>query len=176
MGGWLSLVLAGIFTEDLEEKAIAQCAVAPLLYKRYVDDIVVIWNRLKGHFSLLLDSLNSQHPNIVLTVEEERNGSLPFLDLLITRPKGAHQYSLVIFRKPTHLNRYIDFCSAHPESLKKNLFTNLVLHAKRLLRQHLKQLSAEISFLYHTFTKQANGYPKITVNKWLRAFERELEQ
>ncbi len=83
MGGHLSPVLAGIFMEDFQEKALFLLHALPLLYKRYVDDILIIWDLLKGPYTVLLDVMNGLHLNIALTPEEELHGALPFLDLLI---------------------------------------------------------------------------------------------
>ncbi len=124
--------------EDLEQRAISACPAAPRLFKRFVDDILVIWDLENGPYTILLDILNSQHSDINLTVEEELNGSLPFLDIIITRPDTTkvpvpRKYSLGIYRKPTHSNRYVHFSSAHPFSLKRNIVRGLWLHVKRLL-------------------------------------------
>ncbi len=122
MGGRLSPVLAGIFMEEIEERALAACPVKPRLYKRYVDDVVVVWDSETGTYHMLLDLLNAQHSDITLTIEEEVAGSLPFLDLLITRPTFSETlrcaYSLAIYCKPMHGNRYIHFESLHPFTLK----------------------------------------------------------
>ncbi len=86
MGGRLSPVLARIFMEHLEETSLNLCPVAPLLYKHYVDDIILIWDLAKGAYMVLLEIMNAQNPNINLMVEEENHGVLPFLDLNITCP------------------------------------------------------------------------------------------
>ncbi len=129
MGGRLSPVLACIFMEDLEERAIQMCLVAPRLYKCYVNDIVVIWDLLKGPYSLLLDILNEQNLSIHLTAEDEQNGSLPFLDLLITRPgytgSTKRPYSLAVFQKPTHSDQYVHYKSAHPPTMKRAILRGL---------------------------------------------------
>ncbi len=149
MGSRLSPVLAGIFMEEVEEKALAQYPVPPLLYKRFVDDILVIWDIQNGPYSILLDLLNSQHQDINLTAEEEINGKLPFLDLLITRPDMSQKrpYSLEVYRKPTHGNRYIHFKSDHPFNMKKTVLRGLWLRAQRLLKNHPLQLAKELRFL-----------------------------
>ncbi len=184
MGGHLSPVLAGIFMEELECKALDACPVKPRLYKRFVDDIFVVWDLRNGSYNILLDLLNAQHPSITLTVEEEIRGRLPFLDLQISRPIWTDQvggnsilsrpFSLEVYRKPTHGNRYVNFHSAHPFSLKRKVFRGLWLRARRLLRNHPKKLALELCYLRRTYTNDANGYPDVIVRKWLRQFEREL--
>ncbi len=176
MGGRLSPVLAGIFMENLEEKALLTCPIRPRLYKRFIDDIFLIWNSQEGPYDVLLDIMNDQHPDIHLTVEEEENGSIPFLDLRIQCPVTVddvvkHPFSLSIYRKPTHGNRYINFKSAHPFALKRNVLRGLWLQANCLLKNHPKQRSLEIAYLMRTFTSEANGYPRVVIRCWLRGFQ-----
>ena len=61
MGSPLSPAIADIFMVDLEEKAIAGAGedIAPSVWKRYVDDILSVVKRNKGH--LLQEHLNAQH-------------------------------------------------------------------------------------------------------------------
>ncbi len=176
MGGRLSPVLAGIFVEDLEETALAACPIAPLLYKRYVDDIVVVWNLLLGPYTVLLDIMNEQNANIVLTAEEEHHGSLAFLDLMITRPDTSLgcPYSLAMHRKDTHSHRFLHFRSSNPFSQKQSLFRSLLIHAHRLLGNHPISLASELRYLKKTFTSAHNEYPDVVICKWLNSFQREL--
>ncbi len=176
MGGRLSPVLARIFMEDLEETALAACLMAPLLYKQYVDDIVVVWNLLLGPYTVLLDLLNEQHGDIVLMAEEERHGSLPFLDLMITRPDTSvgHPYSLAMYRKDTHSHRYLHFLSSNPFSQKHSLFCSLLIRAHHLLKNHPASLTFELRYLRRTFTLAHNGYPDAVIHKWFNTFQREL--
>ncbi len=177
MGSRLSPVLACIYMEDLEEAALSQCPVRPLLYKRYVDDVVIVWDRLFGSYTVLLEILNQQHPNIIMTAEEELNGRLPFLDVMITRPDTVvgRQYSLAVYRKETHSDRYIHFKSSHPFSIKKNVFRGLLLRAHRILRNHPESLRVEVAHLIRAFTSPFNAYPEVVIRRWHRAFVRDLE-
>ncbi len=52
MGGRLSPVLAGIYMENLEETALSLSPIAPLLYKRFVDDVFVVWDNQKGPYTV----------------------------------------------------------------------------------------------------------------------------
>jgi hypothetical protein len=66
--------------------ALANSVHVPKLWKRYVDDILVIWSHNKEHLETFLSHLNNIHPSIQFTVQlEDDQNSLPFLDILLTR-------------------------------------------------------------------------------------------
>ncbi|CAF4918528.1 unnamed protein product [Pieris macdunnoughi] len=69
MGSPVSPIVADIFVEDFEERALANAPVKPRLYKRYVDDTFVVLPNDK--ISAFLAHLNSIHNNIKYTVEQE---------------------------------------------------------------------------------------------------------
>ena len=83
VGSPISPIVANLFTEDLEVQAIRTSPSSPALWKRYVDDTFTIIKKVNR--SSFLDNLNSIHPNIKFSSEETRSdGSMPFLDILIT--------------------------------------------------------------------------------------------
>ncbi|XP_072020268.1 uncharacterized protein [Amphiura filiformis] len=92
MGSPLSPFACNIFMEWLEQRAISTPHVAcrPRLWKRYVDDVLEIAR--KGEVENLTEHLNSTDPtnSVKFTYEQEQEGSIPFLDTLITRkPDGS---------------------------------------------------------------------------------------
>ena len=134
MGSPLSPVVADIFMVDLEEKAIAGAGedIAPSVWKRYVNDVLSVVKRDKGQ--LLLDHLNKQHEKIRFTMEEERDGSLPFTDISFSRDEYG-QVMREVYRKPTHTNRYVQrFTSHHPESAKSGVIDCLIKRAATVSR------------------------------------------
>ena len=88
---------------DLEVKALAGASddIAPSVCKRYVDDIISVVKRRKGQ--QLLEYLNAQHGQIKFTMEEERDGSLPFTDIKdIKYTKDQYgQVVRLVYRKAT---------------------------------------------------------------------------
>ena len=83
MGSPIYSVIANIFMENLEGKAFASCSMTPRLWRRFVDDIISVVPKSCGE--LLLQQLNKQHPRIKFTMEEEQEGSLPFMDVCFAR-------------------------------------------------------------------------------------------
>ncbi len=73
MGSPLSPVLANIFMEHFEQNALANSALVPKLWKRYVDDIFAVWSHGKEHLNKFLSYHNNIHPSIKFTIEQEND-------------------------------------------------------------------------------------------------------
>ena len=79
-----------------------------------------------------LQHLNSIHQNIKFTCEEVRDdGSMPFLDILIT-PKEDGSLSTSVLRKPTHTDLYLQWDSHHTISSKYSVAGTLYHRAKTI--------------------------------------------
>ena len=89
MGSPISPIVANLYMEDLETKAIQSAPYPPAFWKRFVDDtFVIIKSSNKQEF---LDHINSIDSNIQFTSEESReDGSMPFLDMLIIPKRRWH--------------------------------------------------------------------------------------
>lgn len=111
MGNPLSPFLANLFMCRFENKAKLQSDHFPTHWYRYVDDVLAIINVEKTDITELLNFLNSQNHDINFTLEEEKDFQIPFLDLLLKRNNGKIEFD--IYRKPTHVDKYIhkdSFC------------------------------------------------------------------
>ena len=78
--------LGNAFLVHYEQIWLSDCPVEfkSVYYKRHVDDIFFLF-RFAYHLQTFNEYLNTKHRNIKFTKEEEVNGSLPFLDVLISR-------------------------------------------------------------------------------------------
>ncbi|XP_072048748.1 uncharacterized protein [Amphiura filiformis] len=126
MGSPVSPVVANLYMEFLEQKAIASAPLTckPRLWKRYVDDILEIVQ--KDQVDNLTDHLNQidSTENIKFTYEKEHEGTIPFLDTLIVRkPDGS--VKLLVYRKVTHTDQYLNFNSHHPIHQKLGVIRTL---------------------------------------------------
>ena len=85
MGSPLGPTLANLFLLNYESKWLKECPVqfAPKCYRRYVDDIFLLFKE-KDHVKKFFRYLNSRHPNIKCTCEEENDSKISFLDISIT--------------------------------------------------------------------------------------------
>ena len=100
MGSPLGPTLANLFLVYHEDKWLDNCPLQfrPKYYRRYVDDIFLMFES-KNHVKKFLHYMNSRHPNIKFTCEEEINNNISFLDISITRVNNKLITSL--YRKKT---------------------------------------------------------------------------
>ena len=86
MGSPLGPTLANIFLGYHEEKWLADCPseFKPAYYRRYVDDDFILFPSAEC-LQLFKEYMNSRHPNMNFTSEEEVDDSLPFLDVFVMR-------------------------------------------------------------------------------------------
>ena len=82
------------------------------LWKRFVDDTLEVINR--GSVTQLTEHLNSVDStgSIRFTYKEETEGQILFLDTLLIR-KEDENVKLLVYRKKTHTDQYLNFMSHH---------------------------------------------------------------
>jgi len=112
MGKSISGDITGIFMESYEEEFILNPnnnKFIPAFWKREVDDVYCLWQYGQETIQKFLDYLNSRHPRIKWTIEIEKEGVLPFVDLNLCRK--AYRISAGIYRKASHTLKYSTFSS-----------------------------------------------------------------
>ena len=165
MGSPISPLLANIFMEEFEVKALQSLPNPPSMWLRFVDDTFVI-NRAE-HSQDLLQHINNQDPHIQFTVEPTQNGSIPFLDTLVTiQPDNT--LSTSVYRKPTHTDQYLHWDSNHHITAKQSVYNTLAHRAKTVSStQDLldKELSHIKTALHHC------QFPAWALNQWEHKFK-----
>ena len=156
MGSPVSVVVAGIVMQNIEEQALATYKRTLLLWLRYVDDTftAVHKDEIDGH-------LNRQNADIQFTKEIEENGKIPFLDCLVTRDND-NKLSTTVYRKPTHTDRLLDQSSYNPTSHKATTIQTLTRRAQ-LVCDSPDSLADENNYLSNVFNK--NNYNKDFVRR-----------
>ena len=103
MGSPLSPIIANIYMEHFETRALETAPHPPTLWKRFVDvTFVILETTYKDEF---FQHINGIEQKIQFTAENTRaDGSLPFLDTLVTVQEDG-SLSTSIYRKPTHTNQ-----------------------------------------------------------------------
>jgi len=111
MGSPVSVTVANLVMEDVEQRAFTSGTIQPPFWKRYVDDTFTALPQKQ--IQLFHNHLNSIEPTIQFTIETEVEGTLPFLDTRVTCHTDD-SLATSVFRKRTHTYRYLDFDSHHP--------------------------------------------------------------
>nr|XP_054773554.1 uncharacterized protein LOC129281659 [Lytechinus pictus] len=155
MGSPLSPIVANLYMEEFESTAIRSSPLLPKIWLRYVDDTFVVWQHGRHSLEDFLVHLNSQHPRITFTMEKEKNNSILFLDVLVTREPNNH-LSHQVYRKPTHTDRYLHFKSFHHPSILQSVPRTLVKRAHSISDDN--HLQRELDHIKSTLVT-INGYP-----------------
>ena len=93
------------------------------MWKRFVDDTCVIIK--ETHKEEFLEHINSIDPHIQFTSEDPKyDGSMPFLDILIT-PTEDGRLNTSVYRRPTHTDMYLKWDSNHPLTSKYSMVGTL---------------------------------------------------
>ncbi|XP_068707249.1 uncharacterized protein [Montipora foliosa] len=145
MGSPISPVVANLYMEQFESRALDTAPTPPTMWYRYVDDTMAkIHENAVDSFS---EHLNSIDQHIQFTSEQEKDGRIPFLDTCVSiNQDGSTKIS--VYRKPTHTDQYLNFQSNHHLQHKRAVVNTLMLRAQTLVTenddrtretQHVKQ-------------------------------------
>ena len=163
MGSPVSVVVANLVMEDLEDRALRTFLYTPQLYFRFVDDtIAALKSNLINDFHA---HLNAQDSSIQFTVERYSQDGLPFLDTLnVVSINGSIETS--VYRKKTHTDRYLDFDSHHPICHKRGVVRALQSRADMVSST---ERTKELEHQWIVSTLKENGYP----TKLIRSTKRQ---
>ena len=90
-----------------------------LLWKRFIDDVFMLFKGSHDECHELVTWLNSLMPGIVKFTYEYSKSKINFLDLEIFIEDGKLKSNLFI--KPTNLQLYLDYMSNHPKHCKDSI-------------------------------------------------------
>ena len=161
MGSPISPIIADIVMEAILDEFMSNIVHKPRLLTKYVDDIFAIVK--KEEMDNTLNELNKCNRHLQFTKETEEEGSLPYLDTLLTKKNNIIKTDW--YQKPTASGRLINFHSKHP----KNVIFNT---AKNFIRR-VFSISDKVFHKYNrrriTTTLKKNDFPPHTINHLLKA-------
>ena len=157
MGSPVSVTVADLVMEDVEQQALSTFPTLPRFWKRYVDDTCTALH--PDQHPAFHHHLNSIEAFIQFTLEPDENGKLAFLHTVITHhPDGS--LSTTVHRKATHTDKYLDFRSNHPLAHKIAVPRTLFSRARSLCTC-VEDLDQEVS--HGMKALKWNGYPKSAI-------------
>ena len=161
MGTPLAPVLANLFMGYNESIWLNEYSLPPILYKRYVDDIITAF-RSENEADNFLEFLNSRHPNIKFTMEKQQNNKISFLDVHLD---NSENLITKIFRKKTFTGILTNYYSFTSFTYKKGLINCLVERAFKI-NNTWKFFHSDLNDVKNILLK--NGYPSIIFDKIIK--------
>lgn len=168
MGASVSVTVANLTMEAVESRALSSFAVPPKVFLRYVDDCFCVLQR--EALPAFTSQLNSIEHSIQFTVEEESEGCLPFLDVLVKREDGHLKFS--VYRKSTHTGRYLNFRSLNPSCHKRSVVSTLLKRAQRTCSSE-EDARSDVETVRRELA--ACGYPSSFINSVQRQLSRPVQ-
>ena len=171
MGSPVSPIVANLYMEYLEQKALSTAPHPSKFWCRYVDDTFVIHKEANKQGSL--QHINSVDPAIRFTVEDNKeDGSIPFLDTIV-KPEVDGSLSITVYRKPTHTDQYLQRDSHHHLSAKFSVIQTLS-HRASTMCSNPELLQKEKEHLRKALTNCK--YPKWALDKVEKRLNRSSRQ
>ena len=166
MGSPLGPTLANLFLCHYESIWLDACPrqFRPVYYKRYVDDVFMLFNDQKDVLKFLR-YMNSRHQSIEFSKVEETEGSIAFLDVNLVKTQGKFVTS--IYRKETFSNVYSNYLSFIPREYKRGLL-NTLLYRGYAISSSYTIFHAEIQKLKEILVK--NAFPLFFIDNSIRKF------
>ena len=101
----LQLPAANAFMLRHEKNIVNQYSQYLQLYKRFIDDIIVVWTGPRDLLLEFINTLNTKDDRIKITFDIS-DSSIPFLDLLLFKDREKNTIQFCTFQKPLIMNKY----------------------------------------------------------------------
>ena len=121
MGRKMAVAFANIFMAKIERAILRQSNTTPIFWKRFIDDIISMWNTSRDKIEEFLLKANSFHPTIKFTAEICETETI-FLDTIVYKGDRFLKESILdvqTYFKPTETFQYTNFYSCHPPGVTK---------------------------------------------------------
>ena len=146
MGTKLAPSYANLFMTKFEKSHVYTYQLQPTQWKRFIDDIFMIWPHGMDSLLEFLEHLNTVHPTIKFTSTISQT-EVSFLDLKIyIRGDKLHTR---LHTKSTDRHMYLNFHSEHPMSLKRSTPYSQFLRIKRIHSESHYLIQAKIQVYWY---------------------------
>ena len=166
MGTSLAPPFAILYMASLEEPFLQSRRLKPLLFKRYIDDIFMIWPHGLDELKTFVQEFNNLRPRIKLTFEAYQTAA-NFLDTTVYKGRRHREnghLDIKPFFKSTNSMHYLHFTSNHFKSVFKGI---VVGEATRFLRNSSDERVFQNTIYQFQQALKLRGYPDHFVSKHL---------
>ena len=130
-------------------------ALQPKIWRRFIDDIFIVWTHGMEELLKFVAHLNSCHESIKFTLEHSYT-EINFLDVkVLTGPEG--KLITTLYCKPTDSHNYLLYSSEHPRHVLKGIPYSQFLRVRRTCTQ-VSEFRRNALMLCTHFLRR--GYPK----------------
>ena len=112
---------ANLFMGKLEQQFLRTQERVPLVWWRYIDDVLAVWTHGEPAPQSFVDEFNQHHDTIKFTANWSTE-EVTFLDMLVYLRNGLVETDLHI--KPTDTHQYLRTDSCHPRHCKTAIPTD----------------------------------------------------
>ena len=159
MGAAFSPTLANIFMSVKLRQFLSTIQKQPLLLKRYIDDVFIIWQHDRKSLLNFISKLNQFHPNLHFKFNYSAEETA-FLDLTIYKGPSfqtKHMLDTKTFQKEHNLYQYLHYSSNHPQSTFKAI---IVGECTRYVRNNSTEQEYQNMITLLTTRLHNRGYPR----------------
>ena len=130
MGTKVAPAYANTFMGRFERIFVATYPKQPLLWKRFIDDIFLIWTFGLVELRLFETFLNQCLPSIKFETDISES-SVHFLDTTVILGEDG-TISTTLYTKPTDAHNYLSYFSCHPKNCRDSIPYSQFLRDKRI--------------------------------------------
>ena len=115
MGTKMAPPYANTFMGKLESGILTETTPSPTHWKRYIDDVFLVWTDTKESLEQFIKSINNLHPCINFTTEFSTD-EITFLDVCLYKGERFDKKGILDIKthiKPTNTQQYVHALSAH---------------------------------------------------------------
>ena len=171
MGTKLEPLYVNLFMTKFEEKYVYTYPLQPKLWKRFTDDIFLIWPHRMDSLLEFINHLNTVHSTIML-FSDIFPSEISFLDLTIYITECELYTRLHIKTTDRHMN--LNYFSEHPMSLKRSIPHSQFLRLKRIHSEPQYSLEAQIH-MYLFFILREYSHD-VVLKAWMKTNRVTREQ
>jgi hypothetical protein len=158
--------VANLFLASLEKGSIITWQAHLLVYRRYIDDIFIIFKGSECELRKFQLEINSLHTKINLTWEVSLHKNI-FLDLVVFKgDRYPQQLDYKVHQKQLNNYLYLPWVSSHPMHTKINLIKGEIKRYMRNCSRLCDYINIKKCFAYRLLRR---GYPPAVINSTINA-------